>query len=36
VAVGSATQIGVLVIPFLVLCGWATGAPLSLNFEVRK
>eukprot|EP00457_Paulinella_chromatophora_P005311 gb/GEZN01005327.1/.p1 GENE.gb/GEZN01005327.1/~~gb/GEZN01005327.1/.p1 ORF type:complete len:428 (-),score=68.23 gb/GEZN01005327.1/:464-1747(-) len=34
IAVGSATQISLLVIPFCVLVGWAMGQPLSLDFQV--
>ena len=33
VAVGSSLQISLLVMPFLVLVGWAIGQPLSLNFD---
>lgn len=33
VAVGSSTQIAVLVAPFCVLLGWAMGQPLDLNFN---
>jgi len=32
VAVGSATQVAVLVVPFCVVLAWAMGAPLDLNF----
>jgi Ca2+:H+ antiporter len=34
VAVGSATQISLFVIPFCVLVGWAMDKPLDLNFHV--
>jgi Ca2+:H+ antiporter len=34
VAVGSATQIALFVIPFCVLVGWAMDLPLDLNFHV--
>mmetsp|Transcript_39710 Transcript_39710/g.98273 ORF Transcript_39710/g.98273 Transcript_39710/m.98273 type:complete len:106 (+) Transcript_39710:1-318(+) len=34
VAVGSATQIALFVIPFCVLVGWAMDMPLDLNFHV--
>ncbi|GBG32851.1 Vacuolar cation/proton exchanger 3 [Hondaea fermentalgiana] len=33
VALGSATQIAVSVLPFCVLLGWALGTPLTLQFE---
>ncbi|GBG00092.1 calcium proton exchanger [Raphidocelis subcapitata] len=33
VAVGSSTQIGVLVIPFCVVLAWCMGQPLDLNFN---
>jgi Ca2+:H+ antiporter len=32
VAVGSSTQVAVLVVPFCVCLAWAMGAPLDLNF----
>jgi Ca2+:H+ antiporter len=32
VAVGSSTQVAVLVVPFCVVLAWAMGAPLDLNF----
>lgn len=32
IAVGSATQIALLVVPFSVLVGWAVGKPLDLDF----
>eukprot|EP00899_Mesostigma_viride_P024799 jgi/Mesvir1/5503/Mv15546-RA.1 len=34
VAVGSATQISLLVIPFCVVLAWAWGRPLDLNFHL--
>ena len=34
VAIGSATQITVLVIPFCVVCGWFMGKPLDLNMHM--
>eukprot|EP01023_Acetabularia_acetabulum_P004879 TRINITY_DN12049_c0_g1_i3.p1 TRINITY_DN12049_c0_g1~~TRINITY_DN12049_c0_g1_i3.p1 ORF type:complete len:534 (-),score=92.77 TRINITY_DN12049_c0_g1_i3:1291-2892(-) len=34
VAVGSATQISVLVVPLCVVIGWIMGRPLNLDFEV--
>eukprot|EP01025_Chloroclados_australasicus_P059308 TRINITY_DN7493_c0_g2_i1.p1 TRINITY_DN7493_c0_g2~~TRINITY_DN7493_c0_g2_i1.p1 ORF type:complete len:578 (-),score=85.43 TRINITY_DN7493_c0_g2_i1:630-2279(-) len=34
VAVGSATQISVLVVPLCVVIGWMMGRPLNLDFEV--
>ena len=34
VAVGSATQISLFVIPFCVLVGWGADMPLDLNFHV--
>ncbi|WIA41716.1 hypothetical protein OEZ86_009061 [Tetradesmus obliquus] len=33
VAIGSSTQIGVLVIPFCVILAWCVGQPLDLNFN---
>ena len=33
VAVGSSTQVAVLVVPFCVVLAWAMGAPLTLNFN---
>ncbi|KAJ9517492.1 hypothetical protein QJQ45_025021 [Haematococcus lacustris] len=33
VAVGSSTQIGVLVVPFCVVLAWMMGQPLDLNFN---
>lgn len=33
VAVGSSTQIALFAIPFVVLVGWATGHPFSLDFD---
>lgn len=33
VAVGSSTQVAVLVIPFCVILGWIMGQPLDLNFQ---
>ena len=33
IAVGSATQISVFVIPFLVIAGWIMKRPMSLNFS---
>lgn len=32
IAVGSSTQISLFVVPFAVLCGWAIGEPMDLNF----
>jgi len=34
VAIGSSTQIALLVIPFCILLGWAMGQPLDLNLHV--
>uniref|UniRef100_A0A7S0RX33 Vacuolar cation/proton exchanger n=1 Tax=Pyramimonas obovata TaxID=1411642 RepID=A0A7S0RX33_9CHLO len=34
VAIGSATQISLLVIPLMILMGWAVGQPLDLNLHV--
>jgi Ca2+:H+ antiporter len=34
VAVGSATQIALLVIPFCVIAGWVIDQPMDLNMEV--
>lgn len=34
VAIGSSTQIALLIAPLLVLVGWAIGQPLTLNFGV--
>merc|ERR1712196_643361 len=34
IAVGSATQIAVFVIPFCVVVAWIIGEPLSLNFHI--
>lgn len=36
IAVGSATQIGLFLLPVVVLLGWMTGAPMSLNYEVYE
>lgn len=33
VAVGSSTQVGVLVMPFCVLLGWCMGVPLDFSFN---
>ncbi len=33
IAIGSATQIAMFVIPVLVLIGWCIGQPLSLDFQ---
>jgi Ca2+:H+ antiporter len=33
VAVGSATQVLVLIVPFCVVLAWAMGSPLDLNFN---
>jgi len=33
VAIGSATQIALLLIPFITLLGWAIDQPMSLNFS---
>lgn len=32
VAVGSATQISVMVVPVMILLAWMVGKPLSLDF----
>merc|ERR1719220_2470510 len=32
IAVGSSTQIALLVVPFAVLSGWVLGKPMDLNF----
>lgn len=34
VAVGSSTQIALLVVPFAVIVGWANNVPMSLDFNV--
>jgi len=34
VAIGSSTQISMLVIPFCVILGWPMGVPMDLNFEM--
>ena len=36
VAVGSATQISLLVLPFTVVLGWFLGAPMDLNMELYE
>ena len=36
VAVGSATQISLLVLPFTVVLGWVLGAPMDLNMELYE
>jgi Ca2+:H+ antiporter len=36
VAVGSSTQIAVMVIPLLVLIGWCSSLPMSLNFQAGE
>lgn len=33
IALGSAVQISLLVLPFAVFCGWALGIPMDLDFE---
>ena len=33
IAVGSATQIGLFLLPVVVLLGWMAGLPMSLNYE---
>lgn len=33
IAVGSATQIGLFLLPVVVLLGWMAGMPMSLNYE---
>eukprot|EP00879_Flechtneria_rotunda_P014689 GHRR01015350.1.p1 GENE.GHRR01015350.1~~GHRR01015350.1.p1 ORF type:complete len:168 (+),score=51.07 GHRR01015350.1:51-506(+) len=33
VAMGSSTQVGVLVVPFCVILAWTMGQPLDLNFN---
>ena len=35
VAVGSATQISLFVIPLLVIIGWGIDQPLSLDYQAR-
>lgn len=34
IAVGSSIQIGLFVIPFLVVLGWAIGQPLTMRFDM--
>jgi Ca2+:H+ antiporter len=34
IAIGSTTQIALLIAPMLVLAGWAIGKPLTLSFDV--
>lgn len=33
IAVGSATQIGLFLLPVVILLGWMAGVPMSLNYE---
>eukprot|EP00746_Dinoflagellata_sp_MGD_P017601 gnl/MRDRNA2_/MRDRNA2_140524_c0_seq1.p1 gnl/MRDRNA2_/MRDRNA2_140524_c0~~gnl/MRDRNA2_/MRDRNA2_140524_c0_seq1.p1 ORF type:complete len:467 (-),score=74.93 gnl/MRDRNA2_/MRDRNA2_140524_c0_seq1:86-1486(-) len=33
IALGSAVQVSLLVIPFAVFCGWALGIPMDLDFD---
>lgn len=34
IAVGSATQIALFVIPFCVIVGWMVGEPFTLDFHI--
>jgi Ca2+:H+ antiporter len=36
IAVGSSCQMALLVTPFAVLCGWALGVPMSLDFHMLQ
>jgi len=36
IAVGSSTQVALLVVPFSVIVGWAFGQPMNLNFGVMN